>query len=150
MWFTPLHGMGRVKGSRPKPDFCLLRIETVWSSETSVSYHNTTRRHNPEDLDLKHHRRKSFESLHPEDGGSMVLRNVGILPQHHTASQPRNFDLNHHRKSLKALRPEDGGSMVHRNVGVLSRLYTASQPRRPRIVSSPPYKRQLSCQNEEV
>jgi hypothetical protein len=26
---------------------------------------------------------------HPEDGGSMGLRNVGILPQHYTASQPR-------------------------------------------------------------
>jgi hypothetical protein len=25
----------------------------------------------------------------PEDGGSMDLRNVGILPQHCTASQPR-------------------------------------------------------------
>jgi hypothetical protein len=26
---------------------------------------------------------------HPEDGDSTVLRNVGILPQHYTASQPR-------------------------------------------------------------
>jgi hypothetical protein len=34
-----------------------------------ISYHNNTRRH-------------------PEDGGSMVLRNVCILPQHYTASQP--------------------------------------------------------------
>jgi hypothetical protein len=25
----------------------------------------------------------------PEDGGSTVLRNVGILPQHYTAPQPR-------------------------------------------------------------
>jgi hypothetical protein len=25
----------------------------------------------------------------PEDGGSKVLRNVDILPQHYTASQPR-------------------------------------------------------------
>jgi len=24
--------------------------------------------------------------VHPEDGGSMVLRNVGILPQHYMAS----------------------------------------------------------------
>jgi len=24
----------------------------------------------------------------PEDGGSMALRHVGILPQHYTASQP--------------------------------------------------------------
>jgi hypothetical protein len=27
--------------------------------------------------------------LHPEDGASMDLRNVGILPQHYTVSQPR-------------------------------------------------------------
>jgi len=28
-------------------------------------------------------------SLHPEDGGSMVLWEVGILSQHYTASEPR-------------------------------------------------------------
>jgi hypothetical protein len=27
--------------------------------------------------------------LYPECGGSMVLRNAGILPQHYNASQPR-------------------------------------------------------------
>jgi hypothetical protein len=29
--------------------------------------------------------------LHPEEGGSMDLRNVGILPQYYTASQPRRW-----------------------------------------------------------
>jgi hypothetical protein len=43
------------------------------SSETLVSYHNSTRRH----------------SL--EDGGNTDLWNVGILPQHYTASQPRSL-----------------------------------------------------------
>jgi hypothetical protein len=31
--------------------------------------------------------------LQPEDGGSKVLRNVGILPQHYTTSQPRRLCL---------------------------------------------------------
>jgi hypothetical protein len=49
------------------------------SSETSVSYHNTTRFHNP------------------EDGGSLDLRKFSILPHHYT-SQPRRPGLESHRR----------------------------------------------------
>jgi hypothetical protein len=40
-------------------------------------------------------RRSTFppSSLHPEYGGSLELRNVGILPQRYTASQPKRPSL---------------------------------------------------------
>jgi hypothetical protein len=52
-------------------------------------------------------------SLHPEDGGSNVLRNIGVVAQHYAAS----------------LQPEDGGTMLLRNFGILPHHYIVSQPR---------------------
>jgi hypothetical protein len=61
-------------------------MEAARSAHTLVFRHITKRRHNPEGSDL-------IAKFHPEDGDSMVLRNVGILPHKYTALQPRRLRL---------------------------------------------------------
>jgi hypothetical protein len=98
----------------PKPSHFTLKMEEAWSFETLVSYHDATRHHYPERRG--HESLSKPHSIHPEDGGSIVFRNIGILPQYHTALQPRR----HRHESLskpQSLHPADGGSMDFRNVG---------------------------------
>jgi hypothetical protein len=46
----------------PLPHHFTLKMGVARSWETLVPYYNTTRRHNPEDLDLKRHRRESLKT----------------------------------------------------------------------------------------
>jgi hypothetical protein len=71
-WYptTTLHGVTTQKISTW---IFILKMEAACTSETLVSYHHL--------------------NLHTEDGGGMDLRNVGILLQHYTVSQPRRSRL---------------------------------------------------------
>jgi hypothetical protein len=80
-----------------------------------------------------------YTASQPEDGGGMDLRNVGILPQHYTASQPEDggsmeiWNVGIRPQHYTMSQPEDGGGMVLWNVGILPQHYTASQPWRLKI-----------------
>jgi hypothetical protein len=67
--------------------------------------------------------------IHPEDGGSKLLRNVGILPQHHTMSEPRRQRLECKRNDTQDL---------HYQPPVTAPWRYMSYPRRQRLESSPP------------
>jgi hypothetical protein len=64
-------------------------MERAWAFETSLSYHNTTRYHDPEDLDLK----------------MEVAQTSEKLVSYHNSAQSHNpevLDLeNHRRESLR-------------------------------------------------
>jgi hypothetical protein len=49
-------------------------MEAARSSETLVSYHNTARRHNSEDLDLNLHRREDLKS----NSSSVVWKHLDL------------------------------------------------------------------------
>jgi hypothetical protein len=99
--------------------------------------------------------------LRPEYEVCMDIWNVGVLPQHYAAPQPRSTRIftamkisnlfsagkSQHERETKCnflfqfhiwclylqLQVEDGGSMVLRNADILPCHSTASQPRRPRL-----------------
>jgi hypothetical protein len=76
------------------------------SFEMFVSYHITTWHHKPEDHDLR-------AKIHPEDGVSIAHQNVGILPHHYMASQPRR----HQHRCLYSLLKKSWLSVTSYNMG---------------------------------
>jgi hypothetical protein len=90
-----------------------MKMEAAWSSETLVSYHITLWRHiwrwRQQDTPKHWYPTTLLHSVSTWRCKQHILRNIGILPHHYTASQP-----------------EDGGSKVLRNVGILPHHYMAS------------------------
>jgi len=56
-----------------------------------VQKHNSFNTNTPSSESYRNYQR--FRGLHPEDGGSMDLWNVCVLPQHYTTSEPRRLRL---------------------------------------------------------
>jgi hypothetical protein len=56
-------------------------MEEAITSETSVSFYQTTLRNYPEDSQLNTRLRENLKShFSPEDGGNMFIRNFGVQP----------------------------------------------------------------------